>query len=139
MKIFIFSSLIILLVACSNPSNNLIGKWKLISIDYSPYYAEVSDEVKAIFQEKLEEQTKRMIGKTYFEFKIDNSMRLESPSVENEIVPFDGSWKFNQTEDSVIFNLNGEEHYKIRTMTENKLILSTDESPKRILTFSKTE
>ncbi len=127
----------VLLVACSNPINNIIGKWKLESIDYSPYFAEVSEEIKGIFLEKMENQTKRMIGKTFFEFKLDNSMLLESPNFENEIVSVEGSWNYNQTEDSVIFELDGKEHYRISTMTANRLVLSTDESPKRILSFSK--
>ncbi|MEY3238135.1 MAG: hypothetical protein RI883_2236 [Bacteroidota bacterium] len=139
MKHFVFISLFFFFIACSNSPKTVVGKWKLESIDYSPYFLEVSDEVKTMFQEKMEDQTKRMIGKTFFEFKIDNSLRLESPNFENEIVPFEGKWKFNQTEDSITFDLDGEEHYKINTLTENKLILSTDESPKRILSFSKVD
>jgi hypothetical protein len=139
MKIFTFISLFFLFVACSSQTNNLIGKWKLESIDYSPYFAEVSEEVKTMFQEKMEAQTKRMMGKTFFEFKKDNSMRLESPNFENVIVPFDGKWNFNNAKDSVIFDLDGEEHYKIKILTVNKLVLSTDESPKRILSFSKID
>ena len=139
MKIFTFISLFFLFVACSSPTNNLIGKWKLESIDYSPYFAEVSEEVKTMFQEKMEAQTKRMMGKTFFEFKLDNSMLLESPNFENVIVPFGGKWKFNNAKDSVIFDLDGEEHYKIKTMTASKLVLTTNESPKRILSFSKID
>ena len=66
-------------------------------------------------------------------------MRLESPNFENIIVPFHGKWNFNNAKDSVIFDLDGEEHYKIKTLTVNKLVLSTDESPKRILSFSKID
>ena len=139
MKVFTFISLFFLFVACSSQTNNLIGKWKLESIDYSPYYAEVSEEVKTMFQEKMEAQTKRMMGKTFFEFKLDNSMLLESPNFENVIVPFGGKWKFNNAKDSVIFDLDGEEHYKIKTMTASKLVLTTNESPKRILRFSKVD
>ena len=139
MKIFTFISLFFLFVACSSPTNNLIGKWKLESIDYSPYFAEVSEEVKTMFQEKMEDQTKRMMGRTFFEFKKDNSMRLESPNFENEIVPFEGKWNYNKTQDSVIFDLEGLEHYKIKTFTESKLVISTNESPKRILSFSKID
>lgn len=139
MKNFVFISLFFLLIACSNSPETVVGKWKLESIDYSPYFSEVSDEVKTMFQEKMEDQTNRMIGKTFFEFNVDNSMRLESPNFENEIVSFDGKWKFNPTEDSITIDLDGEEHYKIRTMTERKMVLSTDESPKRILSFSKAD
>ena len=139
MKIFSIISSLILLVACSSPTNNLIGKWKLEFIDYSPYFEEVSEEVKMMFQEKMRDQTKRMIGKTFFEFNTDNSMRLESPNFENIIVPFDGKWKFNNAKDSVVFDLDGEEHYKIEEITTNKLVLTTNESPKRILSFSKVD
>lgn len=57
-------------------------------------------------------------------------MRLESPNFENVIVPFDGKWKYNNAKDSVIFDLDGEEHYKIKTITASKLVLTTNESPK---------
>ena len=139
MKIFTFISLFFLFVACSSSTNNLIGKWKLESIDYSPYFSEVSKEVKTMFQEKMEDQTKRMIRKTFFQFNKDNSMRLEVPNFEKNIVPFEGKWNYNKTQDSVIFDLEGLEHYKIKTLTESKLVISTNEPPKRILSFSKVD
>lgn len=139
MKIFSLLLLLFISLSCSRSTDKIIGKWKLEEIDYSQYYSEVSEDVKLFFKEKVEIELERIKGKTFFDLKEDGQLNIEMPDPSGNLLKTQGKWSINATEDSLFFDLNGKESYKIIKLNESTLFLSTDETPKRILQLSKVK
>lgn len=137
MKFFAVTLLIIVLSACSDSSSKVEGRWKLENIDYSAYFSEVSDEVRSFLEGQMEVEFNRLKDKTFFEFGENNVLKLEAPNYVDKKTITDGTWKMNAAQDSIFFQLADPESYKIITLNEKEMILSTDETPKRTLVLSK--
>lgn len=135
--IAIFSLLI--LTACSGPANKLEGKWKLEEMDYSAYYAELSEEVRMMLEGKMQEEFERIKGKTFFHFSPDNQLTLEVPNYSGEMTKTEGKWNLNEGGDSLYFDLSDPESFKIITLNETTLVLSTEDTPKRSMHLSKVK
>lgn len=122
-----------LFTACTDNSNVIIGKWKLENIDYSSYFAEISEELKMLFETQMEEEFNRLKEKTFFEFKEDQALVLEAPNYHDKQTFTNGNWKMNATKDSLFLELADPESYQIITLNDSVLVLKTDEAPKRTL------
>lgn len=132
-------SLMLILFSCSNTSDKVNGRWKLEEIDYSAYFSEVSDDVRTFLEGQMKEEFERLKDKTFFEFLDDNKMKLESPNFSGKQTFTDGVWTMNSGEDSLYFELSETEHYKIVSLTDQEMVLKTDEMPKRTLRLSKVK
>lgn len=139
MKSISFVIILLLLTACSNSSNEIVGKWKLEEIDYTSYFKEVSDEVRDFLQEQMNTEFSRLKDKTFFEFREDNSLILEAPNYEKKQTFTNGKWSMNDTKDSLFLDLADPEAYKIITLNDSELFLTTDDAPKRVLRLSKVK
>lgn len=130
---------VVLFVAfsCSSPSSKVMGKWKLEEIDYSDYFAEAPSEVKSMMQSQMQEEFERLRNKTFFEFSDGEKLTLEAPNFNGKQTFVEGTWSMNKENDSLFFDLSDPEHFKIISLTENDMVLSTDETPKRKLRLSK--
>ncbi len=137
MRYSLFFLLVIVLASCSSEKSKLIGRWKLMEIDYSPFYEDSEPEVRAFIEEKMNYEFERLKDKTFFEFKDNDSLILETPNFTGAITNTLGTFVYVPRRDSIYFNLSERESYKIQELTEEKLVLSTDESPARILRLSK--
>lgn len=139
MKSISFVIILLFLTACSNSSNEIVGKWKLEEIDYSSYFKEVSDEVRDFLQEQMNTEFSRLKDKTFFEFREDNSLILEAPNYEKKQTFTNGKWSMNDTKDSLFLDLADPEAYKIITLNDSELFLTTDDAPKRTLRLTKVK
>ena len=132
-------SLLLILFSCSNSADRIEGRWKLEEIDYSEYFSEVSDDVRFFLEGQMKEEFARLKDKTFFEFMEDNKMKLESPNFAGKQTFSDGVWTMNSAEDSLFFELSDTEHFKIVTLSDQEMVLKTDEMPKRTLRLSKVK
>lgn len=139
MKSIYFALILLLVTACSDNSNKVVGKWKLEEIDYSSYFMEVSEEVRNFLQEQMESEFNRLKDKTFFEFSEDNSLKLEAPNYEKKQTFTNGKWSMNDAKDSLFLDLADPESYKIVTLNETELVLSTEDAPKRVLRLTKVK
>lgn len=126
-------SLVLMLSACSGKEDTLTGKWKLVDIDYSEFFKNAPEEVRGVIESKMAEELERIKDKTYFTFHEDKKLEMQAPNYLGKAVGQKGSWRLNQSMDSVYFDLEYPESYKIIELSSEKLILRTDEMPVRIL------
>lgn len=121
----------------SKESSAIIGKWKLEEIDYSQFLSEQSDEVRSAFEDEMKSAFEKLRNRTFFEFKEDRVLKIEEPDETcKQSVNF-AKWKVNEKSDSLVLQFEQDEKYKILTLNATDLVISTDESPKRILYFSR--
>ncbi len=139
MRYITFVFLFFLVVSCSSTSSKIVGKWKLEEIDYAAYFLDVSEEVKILLENQMKEEFERLKNKTYFEFKEEYKLILEAPNYEGKQTFTEGNWKMNSSEDSLFFELEDLENYKIERLDELEMVLSTSDTPKRSLRFSKVK
>lgn len=139
MKSISFVLILLLLAACTDSSNKIVGRWKLEEIDYSSYFREVSDEVRDFLQEQMNTEFARLKDKTFFEFGADNSLILEAPNYEKKQAFTNGKWSMNNAKDSLFLDLADPEAYKIITLNDSELFLTTDDTPKRTLRLTKVK
>jgi hypothetical protein len=159
-KTFILISLLFTVVSCSNEENSgdtkpnvsekleksahqntavLIGKWELKDIDFSAYYATLSSETRVRLENDMEQQVLLIEGHTFYEFIGTNRLTVESPSEKGEMEKSNGSFKLSEDNDSLYLTLEDEiESYRIEVFNENKLVLTTKDTPDRSLTFLKS-
>jgi len=137
MKKILLFLVVIFFAACSDNTSKIKGKWILEEIDYSNYFKSVSDEVRQFLQEQMKSEFKRLKNKTFFEFKLDNTLLLEAPDFAGKQTLTNGKWSVNTSKDSLFLELADSEAYKIITLNDTIMVLSTDDAPNRILRFSK--
>jgi hypothetical protein len=159
-KTFIFISLMFTAVSCSNKENSkdakptasekiekserqntavLTGKWELKDIDFSAYYATLSSETRVRLENDMEQQVLLIEGHTFYEFIGTNRLTVESPSETGDMEKSNGSYKLSDDNDSLYLTLDNEiEAYRIEVFKENKLVLTTKDTPDRSLTFYKS-
>ena len=135
-KILLFLA-VVLFAACSNNTSKINGRWKLEEIDYSSYFESVSDEVRQFLQEQMKSEFKRLKNKTFFEFKLDNTVLLEAPDFMGKQTLTNGKWSVNASKDSLFLELADIEAYKILSLNDTEMVLTTNEAPNRILRLSK--
>lgn len=135
-KILLFLA-VMLFAACSNNTSKINGRWKLEEIDYSSYFESVSDEVRQYLQEQMKSEFKRLKNKTFFEFKQDNTVLLEAPDFMGKQTLTNGKWSVNASKDSLFLELADIEAYKILSLNDTEMVLTTNEAPNRILRLSK--
>ncbi len=135
-KILLFLA-VMLFAACSNNTSKINGRWKLEEIDYSSYFESVSDEVRQFLQEQMKSEFKRLKNKTFFEFKLDNTVLLEAPDFMGKQTLTNGKWSVNASKDSLFLELADIEAYKILSLNDTEMVLTTNEAPNRILRLSK--
>ena len=139
MRYITFVFLFFLIVSCSSKSSKLVGKWKLEEIDYTAYFLDVSKEVKILLENQMKEELERLKNKTYFEFNESFKLILEAPNYEGKQTFTEGTWEMNSSEDSLFFELEDLENYKIEKLDELEMVLSTSDTPKRTLRLSKVK
>lgn len=117
----------------------LTGKWELKDIDFSAYYATLSNETRIRLENDMEQQLLLIEGHTFYEFTGTSNLTVESPSEKGEMEKSNGSFKLSDDYDSLYLTLENEiESYRIEVFNENKLVLTTKETPDRSLTFLKS-
>ena len=131
--------LLLVLVACSGKEAKITGTWKLEKIDYSEHFSGAPEEIKEMLRSKMAEEFERIKGKTFFVFSADKSLELKAPNYVGKMVSQFGKWEINAAQDSVFFDVEMPENYKIVELTKHQLVLKTDEMPKRILHLSKED
>ncbi len=156
----ILISLLLIIVSCSNKENSgdanttttekvvksehqemavLTGKWELTDIDFAAYYATLSSETRIRLENEMEQQLLLIEGHTYYEFIGTDRLIVESPSENGELEKSNGTFKLSNDNDSLYLTLQNEiEAYRIEYFKENKLILTTKDTPDRSLTFFKS-
>jgi hypothetical protein len=132
MRYITFVFLFFLIVSCSSKSSKLVGKWKLEEIDYTAYFLDVSKEVKILLENQMKEELERLKNKSF-------KLILEAPNYEGKQTFTEGTWEMNSSEDSLFFELEDLENYKIEKLDELEMVLSTSDSPKRTLRLSKVK
>lgn len=159
-KFFSFICLMVLTVSCSHKENviatkkiasekmdkselqntvDLTGKWELNDIDFSAYYATLSSETRIRLEHEMEQSVRLMEGHTFYEFKGTNRLILKFPTEKGEMEKSYGSFKLSDDNDSLYLIFENEiEAFRIAIFKENKLVLTTSDTPNRSLTFSKS-
>ncbi|MEN9999010.1 MAG: hypothetical protein RI922_2000 [Bacteroidota bacterium] len=116
------------------------GDWKLLDIDFSAYYSTLSSETRARLERGMEAQLEMIEGKSFYHFGRNNDLMIESLSEEGEMMQSEGSFKFSAQQDSIYFILDSDvESYRIQVFNENKLVLTTTDTPDRTLTLLKSK
>jgi hypothetical protein len=135
---FVFSvALLFVLIACSNRSKELEGTWVLENIDYSAYFKDAPEDVRDIIGERMAIELERIKGKTFFVFGHKGELELKAPNYEGREVSEKGTWQFSNAKDSIFFDSSIDESYAIVALTENELILKTNDTPARTITLSR--
>lgn len=118
---------------------DLTGKWELNDIDFSAYYATLSSETRIPLEHEMEQLVRLMEGHTFYEFKGTNRLILKFPTEKGEMEKSYGSFKLSDDNDSLYLIFENEiEAFRIAIFKENKLVLTTSDTPNRSLTFSKS-
>lgn len=128
---------VLLVFSCSSPTSKVMGKWKLEEIDYTEYFAEAPEEAKTMMQGQMQEEFERLRNKTFFEFSEGEKLTLEAPNFNGKQNFVEGTWSMNKENDSLFFNLSDPEHFKIVSLSDKEMLLSTNDTPKRKLRLSK--
>ena len=87
----------------------------------------------------MQSEFKRLKNKTFFEFKLDNTVLLEAPDFVGKQTLTNGKWSVNASKDSLFLELADSEAYKIITLNDTEMVLTTDDAPNRVLRFSKVK
>ena len=117
----------------------LAGKWELKDIDFAAYYATLSSETRIRLENDMEQQLLLIEGHTFYEFIGTDRLIVESPSETGELEKSFGTFKLSEDNDSLYLTLQNEiEAYRIEYFKENKLVLTTKDTPDRSLTFLKS-
>lgn len=116
------------------------GDWELTDIDFSAYYATLSTETRARLEQGMEAQLEMIEGNSSYHFGANHELTIESLSEESEMILSEGSFKFSPQQDSIYFILDSDvESYRIQVFNENKLVLTTTDTPDRTLTLLKSK
>jgi hypothetical protein len=137
MKYLLFCSVILLCLGCSSNASKIEGKWKLEEIDYSDYFKDAPIQFRELLEDRMEEEFQRLKDKTFFTFSSNQVLKLEVPNYEGKQNITEGKWRMNSTEDSVFFELSETENFKIITLDDESMELSTDDLPKRKVRMSR--
>lgn len=139
MRIIIgFIASLILVTACSK-KDPLIGKWELTYINYERHFETVPEELRDLFREKIESQTERLKGKAFFVLKEDKTLELIAPDFSGKSATEKGKYSINKIGDSIFFDISMDESYRIDSLSNELLIITTDETPMRTLTLKKVQ
>ena len=137
MKYILGFTLLVLLASCGGNERKITGRWKLDRIDYAEHFKNVPEEVRDMLMRKMDEEFERLKGKTFFTFGADASLKLESPNFLGKIVTVGGKYHFNVDQDSLFFDIEIPESYKVLELSKDSMSIRTDEMPKRTLYLSK--
>lgn len=139
MKVLSCLLLVVIFAGCAGKESEIVGKWKLDQIDYSEHFAGAPEEIKEMLRSKMAEEFERLKGKTFFLVGSDKSLELQAPNYIGKMVSDKGTWRMNDAQDSIFFDVEIPESYKIVELNSSSLILKTDEMPKRTLKLSKVD
>jgi hypothetical protein len=132
--LFVAALLSLFITSCSDKSSSLVGRWELDEIDYTEHYKRIPEETRDLIRTAMDKAFKKLKGKTFFTFSENEKLILEAPNFLNEVKKTMGSWKMNDTQDSLRIIIADEvENYRIDQINADSLILSTSEVPARTL------
>ncbi|TNF46130.1 MAG: hypothetical protein EP305_12070 [Bacteroidetes bacterium] len=139
MKHILFVLFALLLFSCSDRSDALVGKWMLEEIDYSEHFKGVPDEVKGIIEQRMSSEFERIKGRTFFVFTEEQKLELHAPNFLDKMTVSKGEYRMNGMQDSVYFDIEIPESYMIVQLDDERLVLKTNEMPKRTLHLKKSK
>jgi hypothetical protein len=136
MKAFVVLFTLIFLVSCK-PDNDVIGKWRLVEIDFSDHLATLEGEEKARYQEIIEKQ-RTMLEETFFNFEANNVLQVIKPQKDGsgQIMQIE-KWILSKNQDSLEMINANREMFLVNLKDRNKMILSSVDSPKRKLIMTR--
>lgn len=141
MRIAAYLSLILIcfgLNSCSNdPKKELIGKWKLVNIDYSRHLETIEPKLREEFISMSEGQKQHVLNKTFFEFSENGILQIEAPKYKGGNAILSGTWALSAQNDSILLDYGEIEIYAFQFDDEQKLVLESSDVPLRINTLVK--
>jgi hypothetical protein len=93
--------------------------------------------VRDIIGDRMAIELDRIKGKTFFIFGKNGGLELKAPNYEGREVSENGTWQFSNAKDSIFFDISIDESYAIVELSENELILKTNDTPARTITLSR--
>lgn len=136
MKSCLFIVALILLAACQ-PENDIIGKWRLVDIDFSEHLTTLKDEDRKAFESILEKQS-IMLDQTFFNFETDSVLQVITPKKDGtgQIMQIE-KWGLSKNKDTLVMINTETELFFVDRSKVDILILSSNDRPKRKLTLKK--
>ena len=123
MKRWIVFALIMALTACQQKPK-ITGRWKLISVDYSPYAEQIDPNLVEAFLAEMDKQSEKIVHKTYFTF--GETLLIESPSFGGQDLASEkGTWEIIDGKDSLKMTTQYTERFKVSWKSFDTLVLST--------------
>lgn len=134
MKYNLFFAFILLLgiVSCGS-KEPIVGKWKLVEIDYSEHLKSLDPEVQEIFLSMVDRQSQNILNKTFFDFEDDGSLVITAPKFDKGSTADEGTWRLNTDKDSLFITNSDSEIFALRMGDENTMLLSSVDQPMRRL------
>jgi hypothetical protein len=136
MKTILLICLSLCLFSCTTEPT-VVGKWKLTAIDYTDFINDSPTEMQKSLKKQLDQQLKILLQHTFFDLKKNNQLELTYPNDEN--LTIEGRWSLSSKNDSLYLAKEDAEKYKIEKLTNQFLVLSTKDAPKRTLSFEIVE
>jgi hypothetical protein len=138
MKSLFLIALLLLFGACQS-ENDIIGKWRLVDIDFSDHLATLDSEERSFFEEIIEKQT-TMLDQTFFNFEADSALQVITPKKDGtgQIMQIE-KWGLSKNQDSLVMINTETELFFVNRSEKNKLILTSNDRPKRKLVLIKAD
>jgi|TARA_R110000737_G_scaffold2188_3_gene6179 hypothetical protein len=138
MKSLFLIALLLLFGACQS-ENYIIGKWRLVEIDFSDHLATLDSEERSFFEEIIEKQT-TMLDQTFFNFEADSALQVITPKKDGtgQIMQIE-KWGLSKNQDSLVMINTETELFFVNRSEKNKLILTSNDRPKRKLVLIKAD
>lgn len=136
MKSIFIILVLFLVISCTNKQDDLLGKWRLESIDYSEFLKTIPVDLQKSFRQQIESESDRITGKTFFDFKENDQLELTYPNGQKTL-SLKGKWTVSEKADSIFLKKEDPESFKIVKLTEQNLTLKTSDQPQRTIYLEK--
>lgn len=125
---------VFLFAACTN-KEPLLGKWKLIHIDYTQHLQEMDPSLRESFQEMIDVQGRNVLNKTYFDFQEKGQLKIISAKFGGGQREDFGSWTKNKNGDSLFLKSSDSEQFAMEISNDGTLFLNSGDRPYRRITL----
>lgn len=129
-----FALLGLLLTSCQL-APSVLGKWKLVKMDYTPFIQTMNEDEAEAFESQIQSHIDLITNRTFFTFEEKNVLSIGSPKSDGGSAVDMGNWRINDENDSLYFFLEAPESYSVNWKGRDTIELRTEDRPQRILTL----
>lgn len=138
MKLFLSFVILFFLATCQS-DKNILGKWRLVEIDFSEHLSTLRNDERADFESIIKRQSS-MLDQTFYNFMEDSILQVITPKKNDtgQIMQIE-KWGLSKNQDSLIIINAEKELFHLKKHDDFKMILTSKSTPKRRLVLVKVE